>query len=145
MLVNRLGLTPPPPHWSVDFHGGPDLHWRFAQTSIKVRCPRSNQPSLAYLWHHLETWFWLVNAEECPQQYVPHKEIGITPQEWSLLHRHLRNLCLEKRCCETRCLDFVFDDGLRMVFVHDNFLRSDMNFPSNWPEMKGFHCPQREK
>ena len=87
----------------------------------------------------------MVKAGECPQQYVPYKESGIAPQECSLLPRHLRNLCLEIRCWETRCLDFVSNEGLRMVFDDDNIPRSHRNFPNNWPEMKGFHCPQREK
>ena len=86
----------------------------------------------------------MVKAGECPQQYVPYKESGITPQGCSLLPRHLRNLCLEIRCCETRCLDFVSNEGLRMVFDDDNILRSHRNFPNNWPKMKGFHCPHRE-
>ena len=87
----------------------------------------------------------MVKAGECPQQYVPYTESGITPQESPLLPRHLCNLCLKIRCCQTRCLDFVSNEGLRMVFDDDNIPRSRWNFPNNWQGMKGFQCPQREK
>ena len=132
----RLRSVPP-------WRSGPP--WRYAQTRT-----RYGVPDLTNLhWHTygviLKTWFWLVKAGECPQQYVPYTESGITPQECSLLPWHLRNLCLEIRCCETRCLDFVSNEGLRMVFDDDNIPRSHRNFPNNWPEMKGFYCPQREK
>ena len=132
----RLRSVPP-------WRSGPP--WRYAQTRT-----RYGVPDLTNLhWHTygviLKIKFWLVKAVECPQQYVPYKESGITPRECSLLPRHLRNLCLEIRCCETRCLDFVSNEGLRMVFDDDNIPRSHRNFPNNWPEMKGFHCPQREK
>ena len=123
----------------------PGPPWRYTPTSKQVRCPRFHQPLLTYLWRQFKKQFWLVNAGERPQQYVPYNEIGVRPQECSLLPRHLSNLCLEKRCCETRCLDVVFDEWLRMVFDNDNFLRPDRNFPKNCPEMKGFFCPQREE
>ena len=106
----------------LDLLGGPDLiggtYWPRSRYSVQdpTKLHRHTYGVI------LETWFWLVNAGECPQQYILYEEIGITPQECSLLPRHLRNLCLEIRCCEIRCLDFVFDEGLRMVFDDDNFL-----------------------
>ena len=63
-----LGGIPRPPS-RHDVPDSTNLHWHTYGVSLKKQ-------------------FWLVNTGECPQQYVPYNEIGITPQECSLLPRH---------------------------------------------------------
>ena len=85
--VIRSRLTPDS---GLDLFGGPDLLGSTHRFRSRYVVP---DPTDLH-WHTygviLETWFWLVNAGECPQHYVPYKEIGITQQECSLLPRHLR-------------------------------------------------------
>ena len=128
--INGLRLTP---DRGLDLLAGPDPHGGTHRPRSRYGVP---DPANLH-WHtygailkHKSDWLAVGN--------VLNKRI-ITA------HQTFTQRCLEIRCCQTYCLDFAFKEGLRVVSDEDNFIRSPKNFPDNWPEMKGFHCPQIEK
>ena len=97
-----------------------------------VNSPHKGQWRGALMFSLICVWIndWVNNREAGNlRRYRAHYDVTVMP-------------CLEIRCSETRGLDFVSNEGLHMVFDDDNIPRSHRNFPNNWLEMKGFHCPE---
>ena len=140
--VTRSRLTP---DRGLDLLGGPDLLGGMRRPPSRYGVP---DPTNLH-WHtygvilkHNSDWLTLGNV----LNNIYHKR--------KLVSRHKNAHCSldpyansvwKIRCCETCCLDFDFKEWLRMVSNDDNFIRSPRNLSNNWPEIKRFHCPQREK
>ena len=111
------------------------------KTPNQLWCPRSHQPhwyNYGVILKHNYDCLRLENALN--NMYHIRKAVSRHKNAHCSLDTYVTYVW---RYCETRCLDFVSNEGLGMVLDNGNIPRSHRNFSNNWTEMMGFHCPQK--